>query len=126
MRIKIKSGNVEATAELKNTPTAKAIYKKLPIESTANTWGDEVYFEIPVSLEAEGDAKEIVEKGDIAYWPHGECFCIFFGKTPASEDDRPKAASKVNVFGKINGNYNILKKIYGGDKIIIEKAINRD
>ena len=126
MRIKIKSGNVEATAKLKNTGTAKAIYEKLPIESTANTWGDEVYFEIPVSLKAEEDAKEVVGKGDIAYWPKGECFCIFFGKTPASEDEKPKAASKVNVFGKVIDDFNVFKKINDGDKIIVEKAVSRD
>lgn len=122
MRIKIKSGNVEAAAELKNTKTAKAIYEKLPIESTASTWGDEVYFEIPVSLAADEDAKETVEKGDIAYWPQGECFCIFFGKTPASTDERPKAASKVNVFGKITMNLDIFRKINDGDRIAVKKA----
>ena len=126
MKIKIISGNFESLAELKNTATAKAIYEKLPIESTANTWGHEVYFEIPVSLKAEEDAKETVEKGDIAYWPQGRCFCIFFGKTPASEDEKPKAASKVNVFGKITGNFNIFRKINDGDKIAVEKAIGRD
>ncbi len=122
MKIRIKSNGTEAEAELKNTATAKAIYEKLPIESTASTWGDEVYFEIPVSLAAEEDAKDIVEKGDIAYWPQGECFCIFFGKTPASIDERPKAASKVNVFGKVKGNCSIFKKIKNGDKITIGKA----
>ncbi|MBI2208730.1 hypothetical protein HYU50_04500 [Candidatus Woesearchaeota archaeon] len=91
MKIKIKSGRTEAIAELKDTKTAKAIYEKLPIESTASIWGQEVYFEIPVNLEAEKDAKEIVSKGDIAYWPAGRCFCIFFGKTPASQtkDQKP-------------------------------------
>ena len=122
MKIRIKSNGTEAEAELKNTPTAKAIYEKLPVESTASTWGNEVYFEIPVSLAAEEDAKDIVEKGDIAYWPQGECFCIFFGKTPASIDERPKAASKVNVFGKITGNLNFFRKINDGDKITIGKA----
>lgn len=122
MRIKIISGNVEAAAELKNTKTAKAVYEKLPIESTASTWGDEVYFEIPVSLAAEEDARDIVEKGDIAYWPQGECFCIFFGKTPASTDERPTAASKVNVFGKITTNSDIFRKINHGDSITVQKA----
>ncbi|MBI2135110.1 hypothetical protein HYU09_03900 [Candidatus Woesearchaeota archaeon] len=122
MRIKIISGNFESLAELKNTATAKAIYGKLPIESTACRWGDEVYFEIPVSLKAEEDAKEIVEKGDIAYWPDGRCFCIFFGRTPASSDERPKAASKVNVFGRIMGNYGVFRKINDEDKIIVDKA----
>lgn len=122
MKVRIKSGNTEAIAELKDTETAKAIYDALPIEGNANTWGDEIYFEIPVSLELEDDAIEIVEKGDIAYWPQGKCFCIFFGKTPASTDNKPRAASKVNVFGKIAGDYNIFKKIKDGDKVIITET----
>jgi len=64
----------------------------------------------------------MVDKGDIAYWPQGKCFCIFFGKTPASEDNRPKAASKVNVFGKIIGDYNIFKQVKAGDQIAIAKG----
>ena len=122
MKIKITSGDVEAIAELRDTKTAKAIYEKLPIEGNANTWGEEIYFEIPISLDAEEDAKEIVEKGDIAYWPQGKCFCIFFGKTPASQDDEPRAASKVNVFGKIIGDYNVFKKVNDGDKVVITRA----
>jgi len=122
MKIKITSGNVKSTAELKDTGTSRAIYDKLPMQGNANTWGHEIYFEIPVSLGVEDDAREIVEKGDIAYWPQGKCFCIFFGKTPASQDDEPRAASKVNVFGKIIGDYNVFKKVSDGDKIIIDKA----
>ena len=122
MKIKISSGNVEAVAELRDTKTAKAIYEKLPIKGRANTWGEEIYFEISVSLEAENDAREVVEKGDIAYWPQGKSFCIFFGKTPASQGDEPRAASKVNVFGKIIGDYNVFKKVNDGDKILITKT----
>ena len=120
MKIKLVSGHVEAVAELTDTETAKAIFDKLPIKGNVNTWGDEIYFEIPVSLEEEDDAKEIVKKGDIAYWPQGKCFCIFFGKTPASEGDEPRAASKVNVFGKVE-NYNVFKQVKGGDKILINR-----
>jgi uncharacterized protein len=119
MKIKITSGNVEAEGELNSTETAKAILESLPFEGTISTWGDEIYFEIPVSLEAENNANEIVDVGDIAYWPRGKCFCIFFGKTPASVDERPKAASKVNVFGSIVGDYKAFKKIKSG-KIRVE------
>ena len=122
MKIKISSENVEAVAELRDTKTAKSIYEKLPIKGSANTWGEEIYFEIPVSLEAENDAREIVEKGDIAYWPQGKCFCIFFGKTPASQRDEPRAASKVNVFGKIIGDYNVFKEVNDGDEILVTKT----
>src|SRR3989344_411179 len=103
MKIGISSGNVTAIAELKNTATANAIYNALPMEGAANRWGDEIYFVIPVNLKLEDDAKEIVEIGDIAYWPEGSCFCIFFGRTPASKGNDIRAASKVNVFGKVKG-----------------------
>ncbi len=121
MKIKIISGNVTAIAELKDTKTAKAIYNALPIEGAANRWGDEIYFPIPVDLDLEPDAKEIVEEGDVAYWPEGACFCIFFGRTPASKGNEIRAASKVNVFGKIK-DAKVFSKIKNGDLIVLEKA----
>ena len=122
MKIKIKSGNIEANAELKNTETAKKIYNALPLTGMANRWGQEIYFSIPVYLEEEKDSKEVVGMGDVAYWPTGNCFCIFFGKTPASKGNEPRAASKVNVFGKVIGDTTILRNIKDGDEIIISKA----
>lgn len=122
MKIKITSGDVNAIAELKDTPTAKAIYGVLPIEASANRWGDEIYFPIPVSLEPEPDAKEIVSEGDVAYWAEGSCFCIFWGKTPASKGDEIRAASEVNVFGGIKGDAKIFSKVKSGDLVVIEKA----
>lgn len=120
MKIKISFGDFSAIAELKNTETAKAIYEALPLEGAANRWGDEIYFVIPVNLEAEEDAKVVVNEGDIAYWPEGSCVCIFWGKTPASKGNEIRAASKVNVFGKIN-NASIFKNVKNGDLIVIEK-----
>ena len=122
MRIKITSGNISAMAELKNTPTAKAVYDALPIEGAANRWGNEIYFHIPVNIESEPDAKEIVDDGDIAYWPEGSCFCIFWGKTPASKGNEIRAASKVNVFGKIIGDAKIFDNVKNGDLIVLEMA----
>ena len=122
MKIKIKSGNIEVNAELKNTQTAKKIYQALPLTGMANRWGNEIYFSIPIYLEEEKDSKEIVEIGDIAYWPTGNCFCIFFGKTPASKGNEPRAASKVNVFGKVIGDAATLKNIKDGDEIIVSEA----
>ena len=122
MKIKIKSGNIEANAELKNTQTAKKIYQALPLTGMANRWGNEIYFSIPIYLEEEKDSKEIVEIGDIAYWPTGNCFCIFFGKTPASKGNEPRAASKVNVFGKVIGDAATLKNIKDGDEIIVSET----
>ena len=122
MKIKIISGNTSAVAELKNTSTAEAIYNSLPMEGAANKWGEEIYFVITVNLDAEPDAKEVVEQGDIAYWPEGSCFCIFFGKTPASKGNEIRAASKVNVFGKVKGDAKIFSKVKNGDLVILEKS----
>src|SRR3989338_3566431 len=122
MKIKIFTGEIEAEAELEDTPTAKAIYDALPLDGAANRWGDEIYFVIPVIIEMEKDATEIVEEGDIAYWPEGSCFCIFFGKTPASKEGEIRAASKVNVFGKIRGNARVFQSVRNSDLVILEKC----
>ena len=122
MKIKIISGNVSAIAELKNTPTAKAIYEDMPIEGAANRWGDEIYFVIPVNMDAEPDSKEVVAEGDVAYWPEGNCLCIFWGKTPASKGNEIRAASKVNVFGKIKGDAKVFSNVKNGDLVVLEKA----
>ncbi|MBI2101963.1 hypothetical protein HYT53_05120 [Candidatus Woesearchaeota archaeon] len=122
MKIKVISGNLNAVAELKNTATAKAVYNALPIEGAANRWGNEIYFPIPVNLDAEPDAKEVVDEGDVAYWVEGACFCIFWGKTPASKGSEIRAASKVNVFGKVKGDAKIFNKVKNGDLTILEKA----
>ena len=122
MKIKIFVNDIEAEAELKNTPTAKAIFNIMPIDGAANRWGDEIYFVIPLKLNLEKNAKDVVEKGDLAYWPEGCCFCIFFGKTPASTETEIKAASKVNVFGRIKGDLSAFKSVNHSDLIIVEKA----
>jgi uncharacterized protein len=120
MKLKVFSGDVEAEAELFDTPTAKEIYNGLPIEGAANIWGKEVYFVIPKKIDIEKDATEEVKVGDLAYWPEGCCFCIFFGKTPSSIVDEPRAASKVNVFGKVK-NPQQFGSVNNGDLIIVER-----
>jgi len=105
----------------KNPKTAEAIWKALPFESVAQTWGEEVYFEIPVELELENPQTE-VEVGDVGYWPPEHCMCIFFGKTPFSKDDKPVAYSPVNVFGRVVGDPKIFSKVKDGDRIRVEKA----
>ncbi len=122
MKIKIFCNDIGSEAELEDSETARYIYSMLPLDGAANRWGDEIYFVIPVRLEAEKDATEVVEKGDIAYWPEGCCFCIFFGKTPDSTETEIKAASKVNIFGKVRGDLSVFKKINNGDLIIVEQA----
>ncbi len=115
-------GSIDAfiSAE-KNPETAQKIIEALPIESKARIWGDEVYFDIPVYIGEENSQVE-VEVGSLAYWPSGNCFCIFFGRTPASSGELPAAASPVNVFGKIDGDVTVLKKVKNGESIKIEEA----
>jgi hypothetical protein len=121
-RIKITAGAVSAEAELKDTPTADAIWEALPITGQANTWGDEIYFAIPVKLGLEEEAQEVVELGDLGYWPTGHAFCIFFGRTPVSRGDEIRPASAVNVFGRVGGDPTIFKAATDGDKVTIERA----
>jgi len=119
-RIRIKSGQVEVVAELNDTNAAQAIWDALPIKGRANLWGDEIYFSIPVSVELE-DGQELVNVGDLGYWPPGRGFCIFFGPTPMSEGEQPRPASPVTVFGKVIGNATVFKRVTSGAEITIEK-----
>ena len=122
MLVLIKSGEVNLKAELLDNATSKNILEILPIKASAQTWGDEIYFDIPMHVELDNSSKEVVELGDLGFWPTGDCFCIFFGKTPASTGDEIRPASAVNVFGKVRGNLKLLKQIKQGDDIIIEQA----
>ena len=106
--------------EFNNTKTAEAIKNIIPINGIVNRWGDEIYFEIPLRIKEKENTKQIMEMGDVAYWREGNCFCIFFGRTPLSKDDKPVAADLVNVFGKIKGDISILKKSEDRDEIKIE------
>jgi hypothetical protein len=119
-RIRIKAGTVEAVAELNDTDTAQAIWEALPIKGRANLWGDEIYFSIPVSVELEA-GQELVNVGDLGYWPPGKGFCIFFGPTPMSEGEQPRPASPVTVFGQVIGNAGVFKQVASGAEITIEK-----
>lgn len=107
--------------EEKNPKTAQAVWASLPIEAAANTWGEEIYFAIPVRV-GEEKPQETVELGDLGYWPPGNAFCIFFGPTPASRGAEIRPASPVNVFGKVVGDPKVFKKVRSGDKVKIEKA----
>ena len=118
-KINISVGNVSLEAEMLDTPTASKILEVLPFESKANVWGDEIYFDIPLILEHEPDARADVEVGDLAYWPAGPAFCIFFGPTPVSAGDQPRAYSPVNVFGKVLGDTGQFRTVSGGAVIKI-------
>lgn len=120
MRIRITVGDVSALAELNDSKTAKAVYEILPVTCDYNVWGDEIYFEIAPALDLE-DPKSVVDVGDITYWPAGRCFCIFWGRTPMSTDDKPVPASPVNVFGRIVGDATVFNNITA-DAIRVEKV----
>jgi len=122
-KIRISAGAVEATAELNDTRTAQAIWKALPIKGRANLWGDEIYFSIPPSLELEA-GQEVVNIGDLGYWPDGNAFCIFFGPTPVSQGDEIRPASPVTVFGRIIGDPTVFKKVAAKTKITVRRENN--
>ena len=120
-KITITVKDVKISAKLNSSETAQKVWDALPIEGRVNTWGDEIYFSIPVDVGSE-NAKAVVPEGDLGYWPPGNAFCIFFGLTPASQGDEIRPASPVNVFGKIIGDPKVFKKVRPGAKIIIEKS----
>ena len=122
--IEIRAGQIEATAELNDTRTARAIWEALPIKGRVNRWGQELYFSIPVKLELEV-GQEVVEMGDLGYWPSGSAFCIFFGRTPASRGDEIRPASAVTVFGRVAGDASRFKEVASGTEITIEKTGER-
>jgi hypothetical protein len=119
--ITITAGKVRATATLGSGRTADAIWNALPLEARASTWGDEIYFSIPVTCEAESP-REVVEMGDLGYWAPGSAFCIFFGLTPASHGSEIRPASPVNVFGRVSGDATVFKAVRSGTTVRIERA----
>ena len=118
--IRITAGAVSAEARLNDSKTAGAIWDALPIEAKGQTWGDEIYFDIGVTAPPE-QARDVVDVGDLAYWPPGQAFCIFFGRTPASRGDECRAASPVNVVGKIVGDARMFTKVRSGSRVTIEQ-----
>jgi len=124
MRIRIttdSTGPVEAEVTDENPVTARAIIEALPLTGRANTWGDEIYFTVPVEGDVE-NPKVVVELGELAFWPPGNAFCIFFGPTPMSKGDEIRPASEVNVFGRIIGDPTVFRGVRGGDEVTIEIA----
>ncbi|GAX62768.1 hypothetical protein SCALIN_C43_0021 [Candidatus Scalindua japonica] len=121
-KIRIITCDVSAVAGLSSSNTSDAIWDALPIENSVNTWGDEIYFDIPVDSPLDETAKEVVEKGDLGYWPTGKAFCIFFGPTPASQGDEIRPASAVNIVGKVEGDVDIFKSVRDGTSIKLERV----
>ena len=121
-KLKMLIGPVHLEAELFDTPTADAIYAKLPFTSIASTWGDEVYFSTPVHVRKEADAKDVVEAGELAFWVEGDSIAIGFGPTPVSRGKEIRLAARTNIWGKALGPVTSLRKVKDGDPIRIEKA----
>lgn len=122
MRMRIRIGDLSIEAELNDTPTAKKIAAALPIRTSFNTWGDEIYFAIPVDAELDDNAQEVVEIGDLGYWPTGNAFCIFFGQTPVSQPGKIMPASAVNLIGKVVGDATRFKEVMQEREVVLETA----
>jgi hypothetical protein len=118
-RLRIQAGDVNATALMNDSATAQAIWQALPIQARASTWGDEIYFGIPVH-QAVDNGVEVVSLGDIAYWPPGNAFCIFFGPTPMSRGDEIRPASAVNVVGRIEGDPKQFRRVASGARVVLD------
>lgn len=121
MRIRFDIGGVTLDAELLDTPTAKQIAATLPIQSSAMTWGEEVYFDIPVDAPRKPGAKAVVTPGEIAYWPDGNAIAIGFGRTPISQGDECRLASPCNIWARALGDVKALKSVRAGAKISVAK-----
>jgi len=121
-RIRVESGAVGFEIELDASATSQALVKALPFESSASTWGDEVYFSTPVSAKLEANAKQVVEPGTVCFWTQGDSLALPWGRTPISTDDKPKLANPCSVLGRIVGDFMVLAKIKPGAKIKVTAA----
>jgi hypothetical protein len=119
-KIVIRAGGNSFEGELNDSVTGRAIYDALPIRANGQRWGGEIYFSIEVSCELEEGSRDVMEEGELAYWPPGQAFCIFFGPTPASGGDEIRAASAVNIVGRIKGDLSGLQDVPDGAEVSIE------
>jgi hypothetical protein len=121
-KIRILVSELKVEAELNESKTAQLIWDALPMEAKTNLWGEEIYFAIPVKTGLEKGSREVVSAGELGYWPTGNAFCIFFGPTPASREGEIRAASAVNMIGKVLDDPKVFLKVKDGAKISLEKA----
>ncbi len=120
-RIVMKTPENEFLIELNDSATADALYLALPIEEYINVWGEEIYFEVPVDMRLE-DGRKVLEVGEVAYWPQGKAFCVFFGRTPVSKGPKPEAYSPVSPLGKVVGEVEALKGLGDRTRVRLEQA----
>ncbi len=121
MKIKIQWNSGEITATLINTPTSRKLLNSLPIESTASTWGDEIYFKTPVVSSLEYDARQVVDPGTICFWVEGHSIAIPFGRTPISEGDECRLVTEVNILGRCDSDPRVLESVKDDDQILISR-----
>jgi len=119
-KIRITIGRLQMEAELFDSPTAAKIKEALPLDTSFHTWGDEIYFTIPVESGLDKTAREEVEVGDLGYWPTGRAFCIFFGPTPGSEKGKINPASAVNIIGRVIGEATLFKEVMNENRIMVK------
>jgi len=121
-QIKISWFSGAISAELRNTPTAQKLLQALPLSGSANVWGDEIYFSLPFSAEAEPDASDVVDKGAVCFWLDGDALALLFGPTPVSRNDECRLISPANILGEMIGDLAVLRSVRSGDKISVEAA----
>jgi hypothetical protein len=121
-KIRILVSELRVEAELNESKTAQLIWEALPVEAKVNLWGGEIYFAIPVKTGLEQGSKEVVSAGELGYWPTGHAFCIFFGPTPASRGEEIRAASSVNIIGKVLSDPQVFPVVEDGVKVRLERA----
>ena len=122
-RIRFDFGTLTLDAELLDTPTARAVAAALPISSAALTWGEEVYFDVPVEVKREADARAVVTPGEIAYWPEGPAIALGFGRTPISQGDETRLASPCNIFARALGSVKVLAKVKSGARVRVTAIV---
>ena len=122
MQILIKVADITLTSMLRDTPTAQAILAALPFESRAQTWGEEVYFSAPLSVELEADAHDVVTVGELAFWVEGSCIAIGFGPTPVSRGDEIRLAARTNIWADTNDDVRQLGSVQVGDVVRVEQV----